>query len=160
MRRLILRTDGAARGNPGPAGAGWLVQTPDGDVVAEGCDYLGTLTNNQAEYEALLRALEAAEPDGETEIVLYSDSELMVRQLNGQYRVKSPDLQGRHAQALRALARAARWSARHVRRGENAAADALANQAIDAYAPDSSDEGGSPLPDGRLAGTRPPRLSS
>lgn len=136
MRRLVLRTDGAARGNPGPAGAGWVLESPDGAVLADGCAYLGTLTNNQAEYEALLKALEAAAPDGATEIELFSDSELMVRQLNGQYKVRHADLQLRWFRALELLERAASWSAHHVRREDNAAADALANQAIDAYRDD------------------------
>ncbi|HUP19822.1 MAG TPA: ribonuclease HI family protein [Gemmatimonadota bacterium] len=141
MRRLVVRTDGAARGNPGPAGAGWVVETPEGSIVAEGCAYLGSLTNNQAEYEALLRGLAAAAPDRETEIEVYSDSELVVRQLTGEYRVKNEDLRPRWFRAVEALERAASWSAHHVPRAENAAADALANQAIDAFdaaAPESA----------------------
>lgn len=133
MRRLVLRTDGAARGNPGPAGAGWIIETPEGTVVSEGCAYLGEATNNQAEYEALLRALEEVGPDRETEIEVFSDSELMVRQLNGEYRVKNEGLKPLYVRAVRHLLKARRSEIRHVRRGENAAADALANQAIDAY---------------------------
>lgn len=133
MRRLIVRTDGAARGNPGPAGAGWVIETPEGTVVSEGCAYLGETTNNQAEYEALLRALDEVEPDPETEIEVFSDSELMVKQLNGEYRVKNEGLKPLYVRATRHLLRAGRSEVRHVRRGENEAADALANQAIDAY---------------------------
>ena len=133
MRRLVVRTDGAARGNPGPAGAGWVVETAEGSIVAEGCAFLGSLTNNQAEYEALLLGLQAADPDRETEIEVYADSELMVRQLTGEYRVKNEDLKPRWFRALEALERSASWSAHHVPRAENAAADALANQAIDAW---------------------------
>lgn len=134
MRRLILRTDGAARGNPGPAGAGWVIESPDGVVLAEGHAYLGSRTNNQAEYEALIRGLEAADPDRDTEVVVYSDSELMVRQLNGEYRVKNEDLKPLYQRAAARLRRAGRATIAHVPRGENATADALANQAIDAYA--------------------------
>lgn len=130
----MLRTDGAARGNPGPAGAGWVIETPEGEVVDEGHAFLGVLTNNQAEYEALLRALEAAGPDERTELDVYSDSQLMVRQINGEYRVKDEGLKPLWLRASRLLDRAARATVRHVRREENAAADALANQAIDAYA--------------------------
>ncbi|MDX1622403.1 MAG: ribonuclease HI family protein [Gemmatimonadota bacterium] len=126
--------DGAARGNPGPAGAGWVVETPEGTVVEDGCAYLGERTNNQAEYEALIRALEAVDPDSETTLTVYSDSELLVRQLNGEYRVKNPGLLERHRRATRRLSRAAGWTIRHVDREENRDADALANQAIDAYA--------------------------
>lgn len=130
---MIVRTDGAARGNPGPAGAGWVIETPEGTVVSEGCAYLGETTNNQAEYEALLRALDEVEPDPETEIEVFSDSELMVKQLNGEYRVKNEGLKPLYVRATRHLLRAGRSEVRHVRRGENEAADALANQAIDAY---------------------------
>lgn len=134
IRRLVIRTDGAARGNPGPAGAGFVVETPEGSVVDEGCSYLGTRTNNQAEYEALILALEAVRPDRETELEVYSDSQLMVRQLNGEYRVKDVDLRSRWARAVEWLDRARSAEVIHVPRAENAAADALANQAIDAYA--------------------------
>lgn len=133
MRRLVVRSDGAARGNPGPAGAGWVIETPEGSIVDEGSAYLGRMTNNQAEYEALIRALEAADVDEDTELVVYSDSELLVRQLNGEYRVKSPDLRERFVRASQRLLRAGRATVRHVRREENEAADALANQAIDAH---------------------------
>lgn len=134
MRRVVLRTDGAARGNPGPAGAGYVIETPSGTPIDEGHAYLGRLTNNQAEYEALLLGLEAVDPDPGTEVVVYSDSELLVRQLNGEYRVKSPGLRERYRRVRRYLERAGAFVVRHVPREENAEADALANQAIDAYA--------------------------
>jgi len=133
-RRLVIRTDGAARGNPGPAGAGYVVETPEGALVDEGAIYLGKRTNNQAEYEALLHALEAADPDAGTEIEVYSDSQLMVRQINGEYRVRNGDLRPLYERAMRLLRRSGVWRMEHVRRGENEAADALANQAIDACA--------------------------
>lgn len=110
-----------------------MIETPEGTVVSEGCAYLGETTNNQAEYEALLRALEDVEPDRETEIEVFSDSELMVKQLNGEYRVRNEGLKPLYVRAVRHLLKAGRSEVRHVRRGENEAADALANQAIDAY---------------------------
>lgn len=132
-RSLILRTDGAARGNPGPAGAGFVIETPDGTVVEEGSVFLGRLTNNQAEYEALLHALEAARPDAETALAVYTDSELMARQLNGEYRVRHADLKPRYVRACQRLLKAGQVTVRHVPRGENARADALANRAIDMH---------------------------
>ena len=130
-RRLVIRTDGAARGNPGPAGAGWVIETPEGETVEEGWAYLGVLTNNQAEYEALLRALASAAPDRDTELTIYSDSELLVRQLNGIYRVKDEGLKERFITAAQHLRRAATADVVHVRRDANARADGLANRAID-----------------------------
>jgi ribonuclease HI len=137
-RGLVIRTDGAARGNPGPAGAGWVIETPEGETLAEGCAYLGILTNNQAEYDALLHALAEAELDAETELAVYSDSELLVRQLNGQYRVKDEALRERFHRVAHALRRAGEVTVNHVRRAENARADALANLAIDREAPSPS----------------------
>jgi ribonuclease HI len=134
-RRLVIRSDGAARGNPGPAGAGWVVETPDGEVVEEGFAYLGVLTNNQAEYEALLRGLTAAAPGLDTDLEIFSDSELLVRQLNGVYRVRDEGLKDRFIAVAQALRRAGNVQIQHVRRAENARADALANQAIDLQAP-------------------------
>ena len=127
----MIHSDGAARGNPGPAGAGWVVETAEGEVIDEGCAYLGVLTPNQAEYEALLRALAAAGPDPDTELEIYSDSELLVRQLNGLYRVRDEALRDRYLAVSQSLARAAGARIHHVRRAENARADALANRAID-----------------------------
>ena len=132
-KSLVIHTDGAARGNPGPAGAGWVVETADGDLVEEGCAYLGELTNNQAEYEALLHSLRAIDPGPETEIEVWADSELMVRQLNGEYRVKHADLRSRFEAASRALFQAAAVRVGHVRREDNARADELANRAIDMH---------------------------
>lgn len=111
-----------------------MIETPSGSPIDEGHAYLGRLTNNQAEYEALLLGLEAVDLDPGTEVVVYSDSELLVRQLNGEYRVKSPGLRERYRRARRYLESAGAFVVRHVPREENAEADALANQAIDAYA--------------------------
>lgn len=141
-RELVIRTDGAARGNPGPAGAGWVIETREGALVDEGCAYLGERTNNQAEYEALLHALRAVELDRDTAIEILSDSQLMVRQLNGEYRVKHADLLPRYQEARGALARAASVRLEHVRREENARADELANRAIDMHLEESREPGG------------------
>lgn len=132
-RHLIVHSDGAARGNPGPGGAGWVIETLSGELVEEGSAYLGERTNNQAEYEALLYALAAVRPDHGTYLEIYSDSELMVRQLNGHYRVKNADLADRHGAALDLLDRAAGVVVRHVSRDENRRADELANRAIDVH---------------------------
>lgn len=131
----MIRTDGAARGNPGPAGAGWVIETAAGEVVEEGCAFLGSMTNNQAEYEALLRALASAAPDRDTELEIYSDSELVVRQLNGVYRVRDDKLKDRFIAVAQALRRAGHAEVRHVPRAENVRADVLANRAIDLAAP-------------------------
>ncbi len=139
---LVIHTDGAARGNPGPAGAGWVVETIDGELVEEGCAYLGELTNNQAEYEALLHALRAVDPGPDTLIELHADSELMVRQLNGQYRVKNEELRPRFEAARGALAQAGEFRVFHVRRGENERADELANRAIDMHFESLREQGG------------------
>jgi ribonuclease HI len=139
---LVIHTDGAARGNPGPAGAGWIVETMDGEVVEEGCAYLGELTNNQAEYEALLHALRAVELGPATRVELHADSELMVRQLNGQYRVKNEELRPRFEAARGALAQAGEFHVYHIPRGENARADELANRAIDMHFEALREQGG------------------
>ncbi len=131
VRAVRIHVDGASRGNPGPAGFGAILEPlPDGPPLAHGA-YLGETTNNVAEYQALLWALGEARRRGFDSAEVRSDSELMVRQIRGEYRVKQPHLQRLHAQAT-ALARGfRRFSIRHVRREENAAADALANRAID-----------------------------
>jgi ribonuclease HI len=130
---LVLRTDGAARGNPGPAGAGFIIEGEDGSVVDSGWVYLGKRTNNQAEYEALICGLEALEPDPPAHLTVYSDSELMVRQLNGQYKVKDPDLKDRFIRVSQLLLRIGSVSVEHVSRSDNEHADELANQAIDEH---------------------------
>ena len=129
--RFVVHVDGGARGNPGPAAAAAVVSTPDGEVMDETAVALGTATNNVAEYRAVLLGLERARALGATEVELVNDSELVARQLTGEYKVKNADLATLHGEALRALAGFARWSIRTVPRAENAAADALVNQALD-----------------------------
>jgi ribonuclease HI len=127
----IVYTDGAARGNPGPAGAGALVLDAEGRRVAEVDEYLGEATNNVAEYRALLLGLACAREVGAREIEVRADSELLVKQMNGEYRVRSPQLLVLHRRARR-LERAFESVAYvHVRRAANTDADRLANRAID-----------------------------
>ncbi len=132
MTRFVLRTDGGARGNPGPAGAAFVLTSPEGDLIARSGRYLGETTNNVAEYEALLWGLRTAVERQATPLTVLSDSELMVRQLNGLYRVKNAGLKPLHEQASRLLARLGDVRVEHVRRAANTEADALANEAMDA----------------------------
>ena len=130
--KLVVHVDGGARGNPGPAAAAAVVSTPDGDVLDEAQQTLGVATNNVAEYRGLLLGLERARALGATEVEVVNDSELVARQVNGQYKVKHPDMKPLHAQALAALQGFDRWKVRSVPRAQNAAADALVNAALDA----------------------------
>jgi uncharacterized repeat protein (TIGR04076 family) len=123
--------DGGARGNPGPAGAGVCIQDPSGAVVFAGGFFLGSTTNNQAEYSGLLNALRLLEQAGADEIRVFSDSELMVRQITGQYRVKAPGLKPLYAEAMDRFSRFGKWQMNHVYRENNAQADGLANHAMD-----------------------------
>jgi ribonuclease HI len=129
--RYRLYTDGGARGNPGPAGIGARLLTSGGDVAEELADFIGRATNNVAEYQALLAGLEMALDHGVTLLDVFLDSELVVRQVNGQYKVKDAGLKPLHEQACLLLSRFHDVDVRHVRREQNAEADALVNQAID-----------------------------
>jgi ribonuclease HI len=124
--------DGGARGNPGPAAAAAVVSTPAGEVLDEAATTLGTATNNVAEYRGLLLGLERARELGAREVDVVNDSELVAKQVNGVYKVKHPDMRPLHAAAMRALGGFDRWTIRSVPRAENAGADALVNQALDA----------------------------
>ncbi len=129
---VTVHIDGGARGNPGPAGAGVVIRDDDGTLLLEAGFYLGRTTNNAAEYNALLRALEWLEAAGVRDgITILCDSELVVCQLTGQYQVKSPKLLPLFEEAQRRLLRVGRWQIRHVPREENRRADLLANQAMD-----------------------------
>jgi ribonuclease HI len=130
--RLVVHVDGGARGNPGPAAAAAVVSTPDGDVLDEAHEYLGVATNNVAEYRGLLLGLDRARALGADDVEVVNDSELVAKQVNGVYKVKHPDMKPLHAAATEALGRFARWRVRSVPRAQNAAADALVNQALDA----------------------------
>ena len=137
--RYIIRTDGAARGNPGPASLGAVLidaarpdaLDPTAPADASISEYLGRQTNNVAEYTGVVRALVLATELGAAEVDLLLDSMLIVEQLNGRWRVKDAKLRPLHDEAKRLLGGFERWTARHVRRAQNSAADALANEAID-----------------------------
>lgn len=128
---LRLHVDGASRGNPGEAGFGVHVTAADGREVASLFGYLGKATNNVAEYQALLHGLRFAIARGATAVEVFSDSELLVRQLEGRYRVKNAGLVPLHREAQGLLARFARARVSHVPRERNREADALANRAVD-----------------------------
>lgn len=138
--KLRLFVDGASRGNPGPAALGVVVTDGRGRPVAEIGEYLGEATNNVAEYRALLRGLREARERRAAEIEIFADSDLLVRQVGGEYRVKSPHLAVLHREVVEALREFSRWRISHVPRSQNAAADALANAAIDAVRPSRSVE--------------------
>ncbi|HEY7833346.1 MAG TPA: ribonuclease HI family protein [Ktedonobacterales bacterium] len=130
---LILRTDGASRGNPGPAAAGVVIEREDGRLVARGGHVLGELTNNQAEYRALILGLTAVARYQPAQVIVRLDSDLVVQQMNGRYQVRDQALRALHQQA-RALASALpRIQFTHVPRAQNHLADALANQALDGH---------------------------
>jgi ribonuclease HI len=128
---VLIKVDGSSLGNPGPAGVGVVVCAPDGRVVRETSRYIGRRTNNQAEYEALLLALEQAREWPHTDIVVQTDSELVFRQLEGGYKVKNELLKPLFARARDALAGLANVRLRHVPREENRQADKLAKAAAE-----------------------------
>jgi ribonuclease HI len=130
--RLVVNVDGGARGNPGPAAIAAVASTAEGAVVAERGEAIGETTNNVAEYRALLLGIELARALDATELELVGDSQLVVRQVQGAYKVKQEHLRPLHAQVLRELMDFEEWSIRHVGRDENAAADALVNSTLDA----------------------------
>ncbi len=129
--KFEIFVDGASRGNPGKAGAGAVIRDQEGRVVKKLKRYLGVTTNNMAEYQALILALEAARALGLADIKIFADSELMVKHLTGVYRVKSPDLRPLYEKALKLLEGFREFKITHVYREENSIADGLANEAID-----------------------------
>jgi len=131
----VLATDGAARGNPGPAGAGGTLSDPQGRRVEEFGVALGSLTNNEAEYRALLLGLEAARRRGVARLEVRLDSELVVRHLSGAYRVRARHLRPLFEEARRRIAAFEACEVRHVPREQNAEADRLANAGIDGLSP-------------------------
>ena len=130
----MVNVDGGARGNPGPAAIAAVVATPEGEILEERSETIGQATNNVAEYRALLLGIERARALGAREVELVGDSELIVRQVRGEYRVKDAVLRELHARIGEALDGLERWSIRHVRREENERADRLVNEALDARA--------------------------
>ncbi|MFB6102300.1 MAG: ribonuclease HI [Haloplanus sp.] len=128
--RAHVYFDGASRGNPGPAAIGWVIVSGDG-IVDEGSETIGETTNNRAEYEALIRALEVARDHGFDEVDVRGDSELIVRQVRGEWDTNDPGLRERRVRAREVLTDFDRWSLEHVPREINDRADRLANEALD-----------------------------
>jgi ribonuclease HI len=130
VTRAVLRSDGGSRGNPGPAGAGFVIEVA-GEVACSAGRFLGECTNNVAEYEALIWGLENVAALGHREVSVFADSELLVKQINGQYRVKNEGLKPLFMRTLALLRGFDRFEVKHVRREHNRLADALANEAMD-----------------------------
>jgi len=130
--KVVVNVDGGSRGNPGPAAAGAVAADPDGNVLAERGLYIGTETNNVAEYRALLLGLELARELGASEVEVVNDSELVAKQISGAYRVKHAGLKPLYLEAMEALRGFDSASVRSVRREHNTRADALVNAALDA----------------------------
>ena len=128
---IVAYCDGGSRGNPGPAGFGVYIQDAAGRVLAELSEYLGVHTNNFAEYSALLAALDFAIVNGHRSLRVISDSELMVKQMKGQYRVNSPELRPLYEQARSRVPKLDHFQIQHVLREKNHHADRLANLAMD-----------------------------
>ena len=128
----LIRTDGGARGNPGPAGIGVVVENAaTGEVLETHAKFLGRTTNNQAEYRAAILGLQRCKALGATEVDVLADSELLVRQATGEYKVKNRELAVRYAEMKNLETHFRRVNYRHVRREQNKAADKLANEAMD-----------------------------
>ena len=133
LTSVIVNIDGAARGNPGHAGIGVLICDAKGEVLASISEYIGETTNNVAEYSALIFALQALAGCRPKHLQVFSDSELLVHQLNGEYKVKSPNIKAYFGEAKGLLRRYSSVEVSHVRREENKEADRLANEAIDQF---------------------------
>jgi len=129
--RIVLCTDGGSRGNPGPSAFGIVLAEESGRVLRERGEFIGLATCNEAEYRGLIAGLEEARNLGPRELLIRADSELLVRQINGQYKVKSRRLMPLVARARQLLQEFSSWRAEHVPREMNARADALANEAMD-----------------------------
>jgi ribonuclease HI len=128
---VIVHVDGGARGNPGPAAAACVLSDPSGEVLGEYACLLGEVTNNVAEYRALLLGLERARALGATEVDVVNDSELVAKQVRGLYKVKHEAMRPLHREAMAALKEFERWSINSVPRAQNTHADALVNAALD-----------------------------
>ncbi len=132
--KLVVNVDGGSRGNPGPAAIAAVVQEPGGGVLEEAAEPIGKATNNVAEYRALLLGIERAAALGATELELVGDSELIVRQVEGRYKVKDAAMRELHGEVKKALSGFESWTIRHVRREHNSEADRLVNEALDGRA--------------------------
>lgn len=131
MARFVVNVDGGSRGNPGPAAIAAVLRDVRGEVLEEVGEPIGRATNNVAEYRALLLGIERAQALGASELELIGDSELIVRQVSGHYKVKDAALRELHAQVRRALEAFEVWSIRHVPREQNSDADRLVNRTLD-----------------------------
>jgi ribonuclease HI len=129
--KLLIHSDGGARGNPGPAGIGAIIHDEKNNVVAEISEYIGVGTNNQAEYKALIRGLEKALELGASEVSCFLDSELIVKQISREYKVKNKELAPLFLQVYNLLTRFKKYGCQHVVRERNKEADRLANEAMD-----------------------------
>ena len=150
LGRVVAFCDGGSRGNPGPSGYGVWIESENGAPLAELSEFLGIRTNNVAEYQGLLAALGWAVEHGTEALRVVSDSELMVKQIKGQYSVKSPDLKPLYEEAKRRIAKLDRFEMQHVLRGKNKEADRLANEAMDRGMRRGADRGAE-----KQAGTSP-----
>jgi ribonuclease H / adenosylcobalamin/alpha-ribazole phosphatase len=147
---VIVSTDGAARGNPGPAGIGVVVAAEDGEILGEIAEGIGVATNNVAEYTAVIRGLERARALMASQVLVRSDSRLIVEQLSGRFKVKNPTLQRLHTQARTLAAGFERVRFEHVPRARNAEADRLANAGVDAWLAGEESSYSRPAPAPRL----------
>ena len=129
--KIIVYTDGGSRGNPGPAAAGFVLTDEKGNQLQAKGIFLGRKTNNEAEYSGLVKALEAVKKLSAEQVIIFSDSELLVKQINGQYRVKSDNIRPLYQQANELLSQFKNWKIQHVLRDKNKIADGLVNQALD-----------------------------
>ncbi|PIY46184.1 MAG: ribonuclease H [Armatimonadetes bacterium CG_4_10_14_3_um_filter_66_18] len=130
LDHAVLHVDGASRGNPGPSGVGVVLADPEGAVLHEVAENIGRTTNNVAEYTAWIRGLSLAADFGARQVTIHSDSELIIRQLKGDYQVKQPHLRGLHAEVKRLFNRFERVRVRQIPREQNADADLLATGAV------------------------------
>lgn len=131
MKKIVIFTDGASRGNPGPAAIGVVLRDTEGKIVTQISQCIGRTTNNQVEYRAIIVALEKALELGATHVELNSDSELVVRQIDGRYRVKNATLKPLHQHVKRLLGRLEGFTVNYIPRQRNTEADKLANMALD-----------------------------
>jgi ribonuclease HI len=136
---LVLRTDGASRGNPGPAAAGVVIEDETGQVIARGKRFLGHMTNNQAEYRALILGLRAVGQYRPSAVTVYMDSELVINQMAGRYQVRDAQLRPLYDEAQGEARKLREVRFVHVRRSMNRLADKLANEALDAQGQKKAD---------------------
>jgi ribonuclease HI len=131
VKKIVINVDGAARGNPGPAAIGAIIRDENGHTLGRISRSIGVTTNNQAEYQAIIAALEKAVEDGARQVIIKSDSELVVNQINGRYKIKNTALRPLYQQVVRLAGSLKSFSITCIPREQNAGPDALANQALD-----------------------------